>query len=69
MMKTIQKIADYVGQDYKIGGITHTEVMTQKHVTIVAPTRPKAVTTTATVGTVTTTQPDAIDISDYQSEK
>lgn len=68
-IKTVHKIADYVGQEYKNGGTTRTEIMTQEHVTINPPTRPRATTTTATDGSVTTTQPDAIDISDYQSQK
>ena len=67
-MKTVQKIADHIGQEYKSGGITRTEVMAQEHVTISLPTQPTA--TSITVGTTTTNQPpDAMDISDYQSAK
>jgi hypothetical protein len=67
-MKTVQKIADHIGQEYKSGGITRTEVMAQEHVAIQLPTRPAA--TIVTTGTTTTTvPPDVMDISDYQSEK
>jgi hypothetical protein len=68
-MKTVQKIADYTGQEYKCGGVTRTEVMTQAPVVIPLPARPVSTTTTAADGTVTTTPPDVLDISDYQSEK
>ena len=63
-MKTVQKIADHIGQEYKGGGVTRTEVMTQTKVTIQPPPRPTA----TTVGT-TVTPPDALDVSDYQSAK
>jgi hypothetical protein len=68
--KTIAKIADLVGQDYKSGGITRTEVMTQEAVVISLWTRPQA-TTIYTEGKETgRTQPDTLDISDYyQSAK
>jgi hypothetical protein len=36
-MKTVQKIADHIGQEYKGGGITRTEVMTLAAVIIQAP--------------------------------
>jgi hypothetical protein len=39
-VKTVQKIADYIGQEYKCGGVSRTEVMTQGVVTIPLPTRP-----------------------------
>jgi hypothetical protein len=39
-MKTDQKIADHIGQEYKGGSITRTGVMTQTEVIIQAPTRP-----------------------------
>ncbi len=68
-LKTVQKIADYIGQEYKCGGLTRTEVMTQSPVLIPGPVRPISITVTATDGTVTTTPPDVLDISDYQSEK
>ncbi len=68
-VKTVQKIADYIGQEYKVGGITRTEVMTQTAVVIPAPTRPTSTSVTAADGTITTRVPDALDISDYQSEK
>jgi hypothetical protein len=54
-MKTVEKIADHIGQEYKCGGVTRTEVMTQAAVIIPMPARPK--------GT------DVLDISDYQSAK
>lgn len=68
-MKTVQKIADYIGQEYKCGGVTRTEVMTQTPVVIPMPTRPVSISTISADGTVTTTPPDIMDISDYQSEK
>jgi hypothetical protein len=68
-VKTIQKIADYIGQEYKVGGITRTEVMTQAAVIIPTPTRPVSTSTRATDGTVTITPPDVLDISNYQSAK
>lgn len=64
-MKTVQKIADYIGQEYKSGGVTRTEVINQSAVNITGPTRP--VSTTTTDGTVV--PPDAMDVSDYQSAK
>ncbi len=67
-VKTVQKIADYVGQEYKCGGISRTEVMTQKVVSIPMPIRPVAITS-ITAGVTTTTPPDVLDISDYQSDK
>jgi hypothetical protein len=68
-VKTVQKIADYVGQEYKGGGTTRTEVITQAAVVIALPTRPSGRSVTAGDGTVTITPPDAFDISDYQSQK
>jgi hypothetical protein len=68
-MKTVQKIANYIGQEYKCGGLTRTEVMTQSPVLIPAPTRLVSTYTTALDGTLTSTQPDVLDISDYQNEK
>ena len=68
-MRTIEKIAGFVGQDYRHGGITRTEVMTQKAMVIDMPLRPKAKSTKDKAGVVTLVQPDAMDISDYQSEK
>jgi hypothetical protein len=68
-VKTVQKIADYVGQEYKVGGVTRTEVMGQAASIIRLPSRPVVTSTTAADGTVTTRTPDALDISDYQSEK
>jgi hypothetical protein len=35
-MKTVQKIADHIGQEYKDGGITRTEVMAQTAVIVQA---------------------------------
>jgi hypothetical protein len=40
-MKNVQKITDRIVQEYKGGGITRTEVMTQTAVIIQAPIRPK----------------------------
>ena len=68
-MKTVQKIADYIGQEYKCGGLTRTEVMTQSPALIPAPTRPVSTFVRAADGVVTTTPPDVLDISDYQSKK
>jgi hypothetical protein len=69
-MKTVQKIADHISQKYKVGGITRTEVMTKTSVIIQAPTRPVGISATSADGlTTTTTPPDVLDISDYQSEK
>ncbi|WP_288992070.1 hypothetical protein [uncultured Marinobacter sp.] len=68
-VKTVQKIADYIGQEYKCGGTSRTEVMTQGEVIIPLPTRPVGTRTTSTDGVVITTPPDALDISDYQSAK
>jgi hypothetical protein len=68
-VKTVQKIADYIGQEYKCGGISRTEVMTQKMTVIPMPTRPTSTSVTGANDIVTTTPPDALDISDYQSDK
>jgi hypothetical protein len=68
-VKSVQKIADYIGQEYKCGGVSRTEVMTQEMVIIPMPTRPVGTRTTADNNTVTITPPDALDISDYQSAK
>ena len=48
-VKTVQKMADFIGQEYKGGGVTRTEVMTQAAVTIPFPVCPTA--TSVTVGT------------------
>ena len=68
-VKTVQKIADYIGQEYKCGGISRTEVMKQGVVVIPMPTRPVGTTVTDSNNVVTRTPPDLLDISDYQSEK
>jgi hypothetical protein len=68
-VKTVQKIANYIGQEYKGGGVTHTEVTTQTAVTIPLPTRPVNRCVTAADGTVTISPTDPLDISDYQSQK
>ena len=68
-MKTVQKIADHVGQEYKGGGVTRTEVMTQAPVSIPMPTRPVGTIVTSANGDVTVVPPDVLDISDYQSAK
>jgi hypothetical protein len=56
-MKPSQKIADHIGQDYKGGGLTQTELMTQTIVIIPTPTRPIGVSVTSADGltTITTT--------------
>jgi hypothetical protein len=65
-MKTVQKIADHIGQEYKDGGITQTEVMTQTVVIIQAPTRPIGVSVTSENGLTTSIiPPDVLDISYY----
>jgi hypothetical protein len=69
-VKTVQKIADHIGQEYKCRGVSRTEVITQSMVTIPMPTRPTGTsTTTGDAGAVIITPPDALDISDYQSAK
>jgi hypothetical protein len=68
-VKTVQKIADHIGQEHKCGGVSQTEVMTQGVVIIRMPTRPVGTTTTADDNTVTVAPPDALDISDHQSAK
>jgi hypothetical protein len=69
-MKTVQKNSDHIGQEYKGGGITQTEVMTQTAVIIQAPTRPVGVSVTSYNGLTTSIiPPDVLDISDYQSTK
>jgi hypothetical protein len=69
-MKTVQKISDHIGQEYKGGGITRTKVMTQNAVIIQAPTRPIGVSVTSDNGlTISIIPPDVLDISDYQSAK
>jgi hypothetical protein len=70
-VKTVAKIADLVGQDYKSGGTTRTEVMTQTGIVIPTPVRPRDVVIYAADGITETsrTPPDTLDISDYQSEK
>ena len=69
-VKTVAKIADLVGQDYKGGGITRTEVMTQTAVTIEMPVRPRVTVMYGDDGAeVRRIQPDTLDVSDYQSAK
>jgi hypothetical protein len=67
-MKTVQKIADHIGQEYKGGGVTRTEVMSQTKTTLAQPSRPSS-TTTVVSGTTTVIPPDPMDVSDYQSAK
>jgi hypothetical protein len=38
MMKTVQKIADHIGQEYRVGGVTRTEAMTRTAFIIPMPT-------------------------------
>jgi hypothetical protein len=67
-MNTVQKIFDHIGQEYKDGGITQTEVMTQTAVIIQAPTSTIGVSVTPDNGLTTSIiPPDVLDISDYQS--
>jgi hypothetical protein len=69
-MKTVQKIADHIGQANKDGGITQTEVMTQAVAITQAPIRPVGVAVTSDSGMTTSVLPsDALDISNYQSAK
>jgi hypothetical protein len=67
-MKTVQKLSDHIGQEYKGGGITRTEVMTQTGVIIQEPTMPIGVSIMSDNGITTSIiPPDVLDISDYQS--
>jgi hypothetical protein len=68
-MKTVQKIADHIGQEYRVGNVTRTEVMTQVAITIPLPIRPVGTRVAGADGAVTITPPDILDISDYQSAK
>jgi hypothetical protein len=68
-VKTVQKIATYIGQECKGGRVTRTEVITQRAVTIPLPRKPVGRSVTATGGTVTISPTDPLDISDYQSQK
>jgi hypothetical protein len=43
-VKTVQKIADCIGQACKVGGVTRTEVITQAATIIPMPTRPMTTT-------------------------
>jgi hypothetical protein len=66
-VKTTQKIADCIGQEHKVGGVTRAEAITQTKRTI--PGRPIGRCAAATDGTRTVPPIDAIDISNDQSEK
>jgi hypothetical protein len=67
-MKTVQNIADLIGQEYKGGGIARKEVVTQTAVIIQTPTRPVGVSVTSdNVLTTSIIPPYVLDISDYQS--
>jgi hypothetical protein len=69
-MKTVQKTANHIGQEYKRIGITRTEVMTQTAVIIQAPSRPIGVSVTSDNGLTTSIIPlDVLDISEYQSAR
>jgi hypothetical protein len=68
-MKTVQKIAYHIGQEYRVGGVIRTEVMTQTAVIIPVPARPVGTRVAAADGAVTITPPDILDISDYQNAK
>jgi hypothetical protein len=67
-LKTVQKVADYVGQEYRCGGVTRREVMSQTEVKMQLPPRPTGTTSTKD-GVATLIPPDALDISDYQGAK
>jgi hypothetical protein len=69
-IKTVQKIANHISQEYKGGGITRTEVMTQAAVIIQAPRRPVGVAVMSDSGLTTSVlPPDALNSSDYQCAK
>jgi hypothetical protein len=68
-MKTVQKIADHICQEYRVGSIMRTKVMTKTAGIILLPTRPVGISVTGADGVVTRTPPDVLDISDYQSAK
>jgi hypothetical protein len=68
-VKTVQKIADCIGQECKCGGISRAEAMAQEAIIIPLPTRPVGTSTTLADGVVTTAPPDALDVSDHQSAK
>jgi hypothetical protein len=70
-VKTVAKIADHVGQEYKGGGITRTEVMKQAAVIIPMLTRPQATIVYDSDGSMekSRTPPDILDGSDYQNAK
>jgi hypothetical protein len=68
-VKTVQKIADHIGQQHKCGGISRTEATTQEVIIIPSPTRPVGTSATSADGVVTTAPPDALDISNHQSAK
>ena len=70
LVKTVGRIADLVGQDYKSGGNTHTEVMTQANILIPAPVRPTyAIVLGYDGATVSTTPPHALLISVTTSQQ
>ena len=56
----VAKVADYVGQNYKCGGITRGEVESQTRATITVPPRP-----TAAPGAVQ----DPLDVVEWTSEE
>jgi hypothetical protein len=69
-MKTVQKIAYHIDQEYKGGGIARAEVMTQTAVIIQASTRPRGVSVMSYNGlTISIIRPDLLDIGDHQSAK
>ena len=63
------KIADLGGQNYKNGGTTRTEVMTQISVPITAPAVRPVTLRDAEGVLISSTPPDAIDIGEYLSQK
>jgi hypothetical protein len=68
-VKTVQKIADYVNQEYKNAGVTRTEIITQTETVIPTPARPVGRVTRDATGLETVHPPDVMDISDYQNQK
>ena len=70
LVKTVVKIADLIGRNYKNGGTTRTEVMTQTSVPITVPLRPvNTILRDAEGKLITSTPPDPIDTSEYLSKK
>jgi hypothetical protein len=69
LMKTVQKVADHIRKEYKGGGVTRTEVMTQTAVIVPMPSRPVSKSVVESNGTIKVVAPDALNIIDYQKAK